>query len=751
MGRCHDQWHDELDQITASLDQLALDTDEDVRAVVLNRLRRPTDVFLRRKKWFFRSTTQEDRLNALIRGHADKAVAILSCAHILSRMTIRSLLATPIELNVDLTIDASVSRYVGLIATISYINNKAVSEEEAARARSLILLLEKKSETFLGHLCTFFSGENTELLYDIFPPGTLDALLQRLFQWFAGRIDVMREQCRWADAYRAIGKLSTALGISPMLDSLINSTLADVRAWSRWRPAKRRIFGQEHLAQIQKEQLQDVLMLNGPDFGYARHHTSLDALIYQARQQSMNHIRNGSFFAWLSTDPGMDSRKYLDGILNFPSGPRTFMPGAVDLFAFLCLHPDHDVTINTLRIFEAAASLTDPRVYRSLSDVFRAPTPLVRTAGLMYLLRAIRTSGNHELVVCLDGFIRQIVDDDFSNMQKTLHDLYFVQARRNPQPIATQLQALGQCIVNIPELRYTLSQACQVLFRDWPSETEVDALFQLRSEVVIGNIGLSIETLLDEFCIFRLTGRGTLNVEWRNALAALLWHWQAAPHIPRRSLALSIISCTTPQLSLALRSECLTQIRNLDEDHLRDLDAIISSSSELACVALAKLLCSRRFLRLENRTCWHDVLRTLLLHSGETILELTASKLDVKGWFEWLDYLRKIFKVLDGGPNAAFQHELLRPELHMWSQTLERTYLSVLTRLEIMPGMSLLVQGALCGWRYQRHIETIFSYLDNAKDFAAESNLASVVIGVGCSSARDVDNHFWETIAVLVY
>ena len=115
MGRHHDEWYKELDKITTSLDRLALDTGEEGRSILLDRLKRPTDVFLRRKRWFFCSTTKEDRLNALIRGHSDKSIALLSYAHALSRPTIRSLLATPNELNVDLTSDSSTSRYVGLI------------------------------------------------------------------------------------------------------------------------------------------------------------------------------------------------------------------------------------------------------------------------------------------------------------------------------------------------------------------------------------------------------------------------------------------------------------------------------------------------------------------------------------------------------------------------------------------------------------------------------------------------------------
>jgi hypothetical protein len=710
MGRAQDQWHAELDRITTSLDRLALDTDEEVRSVVLDRLKRPTDVFLRKKRWFFTSASQEDRLNALIRGHSDKAVALLSCAHALSRPTIRSVLATPIELNVDMDNNASASKYLGLIASINCINNDAVSQAEAKRARALILILENKSSTFLRHMRDFFSVGDPVLLYDLFPPTTLDSLLRRLCLTFAAQVDALRDRCDWAAAHRAVGELRSVFGLSPKLDALLNGTLRHVRAWCRWRPVQRRIFGQERLSPKHKTELRDVLLLNGPDFVYAIHRSALDALLYQARHRRMDHIHHGHFFVWLSTDPRVDSRTFLDGVLAFPSGPRLSMPGAVESFRFLCLR--NQVSLNTLRILEEAAALKEARIYRSLSQIFYSSMSSVRTNAVMHLLRTVHASGNHNLIDCLNGYIRNVIQEDFNDMQMRLYDLMEDDTHRNPQPTAFQVQALGQAITNVPSLRRTLDQQTQLLLDNWPSAVEIDALFSLRAEVVRDRVGTALETRLDRHCLIRLTGRGTLDNESRDVIVALLWHWQELPHIPRRMLALSIMSCST--LPQPLQSECLLFIRDMEDDHLRDLDIIMSSGTEMACTHLAKLLCSRSFLRHHHEGCWKAILLFMMEQRKETLLDHAATHMDVKTWFKWLGHLRTIFHIDER--SARHGQLMLEPELHSWSQVLETDYLGVLLQWENDPKTVLLVQSVLKDWRCKDSIRRVLNFFLRSRE-----------------------------------
>ncbi|KIW64726.1 hypothetical protein PV04_09640 [Phialophora macrospora] len=742
MDRDQHQWHAELDRITTSLDRLALDADEEVRSVVLDRLRRPTDVFLRRRRWFLTSASQEDRLNALIRGHSDKAVALLSCSHALSRPTIRSVLATPIELNVDLDNDASASKYLGLIASINCINQDAVSHAEATRARALILMLENKSSTFLRNMRDFFSVPDPVLLYDLFPPNTLDPLLSRLCSTFATQVEALRDRCDWAGAHRAVGELPSMFGISPNLDGLLNGTLRYVRAWCRWRPVQGRIFGQENLRPEQKAQLRDVLLLNGPDFTYATHRSALDALLYQARHRSMDHIRHGHFFAWLSTDARMDSRTFLNGVLAFPSGPRLSMPGAVESFIFLCLR--NEVSLNTLRILEEAVALKEARVYRSLSQIFYSSVSAVRTTAVMHLLRAVHASGNHTLIDCLNGYIRDIIQDDFKDMQMRLYDLMEDDTHRNPQPTAFQVQALGQAITNVPSLRRTLDQQTQLLLDKWPSAAEIDALFSLRAEVVRGRVGTALATRLDRHCLIRLTGRGTHDNESRDVIVALLWHWQEPLHVPRRTLALSILSCSS--LPQPLQKECLVLIRDMEDDHLRKLGTIMSSGTEMACTRLAKLICSRPFLRHHQEGCWKAVLLFMMEQRKETLRDHTLTHMDVKKWFKWLAHLRKIFDISEGPANHG--QLMLEPELHSWSQVLETSYLGVLSQLENDPKTGLLVQSALKDWRDKDSIRRVLDFFGRSRARDLQHPLLLAIDALD-SQGRNRGAQGWAALAAL--
>ncbi|OCT45379.1 hypothetical protein CLCR_05534 [Cladophialophora carrionii] len=742
MGRDQDQWHADLDKITTSLDRLALDTDDEGRSAILDRLKRPTDVFLRKRSWSFSLATPEDRLNALIKGHSNKAVALLSCAHVLSRPTIRSVLATPIELNFDLDNDACAAKYLGLIASVHCINDGAVSPAEAKRARALILMLEKKPSTFLGHARDFFSVADPVLLFDLFPPHTLDSLLTRMAGTFAAQVDALRDRCDWAGAHRAVRELPSMFGISPTLDTLLKSNLRDARAWCLWRPVKHRIYGQDKLSVEHKTELRDVLLLNGPDFVYARHCSALKALLNDARRHRRAYVRHGRFFAWLSTDASMDSRTFLNGVLDFPSGSRVSMAGAVDSFVFLCLR--NQVNLNTLRILEEAVALKEARVYKSLSDIFYSSTSPGRTTAVMDLMTTVHASGNHTLVDCLTGYIRDIIQEDLNDLQMRLHVLMEKDDHRNPHPTALRLQALGQTITNVPSLLRTLDHQTQLLLSDWPSTVEIEALFALRAEVVRGRVDSALETQLDQHCLIRLTGRGTLDPDSQAVLVELLWHWQERPHIPRRSLGLATMS--SPSLPPSDRRQCLVLIRDMEDDHLRDLDTIISSGTEKACTHLAKLICSRRFRQYHQRGFWKGVLLSMMEQREETLLDHTVAHMDVKTWFQWLGHLREIFDI--GNPSANCGQPMLQQELHSWSRLLESRYLEVLSQLENEPKTALLVKSTLKDWRHRRFIRKVLDFFLAGREHDPHHSLLRAIEVLG-SHTRNMGARGWAALAAL--
>ena len=743
MGRKHRLWHEELDKITTSLDRLALDNDDEVRAVVLDRLKRPTDVFLRKTIFCFRSSNQEERLNALIRNHSDKAVALLSCAHVLSRSTVRSILQTPIELSVDLRSHSSVSKFSGLIAAVHLVNEQAVSKEEAKRARTLIRLLEKNPDNFLRHLRAFFSVANPDLLRDLFPHQSLDELLRRLCLAFGAQVEAIRNRCDWAAAHRAVGDLSSAFGISPVLDDLINNSLSYVQAWTRWRPVQRRILGQEKLTAQQKNDLAEVLVLNGTDFMLQWHRTMVDAMLYQAWRQRMNHIRHGRFVVLLSTDAGIDSRTYVEGVLNFPSGSHLSMPGAVATFVFLCLR--NTVSLNTLRILEQAGALKEPSVYKSMSDIFYSPSSSIRIDGVMHLLRIVHASGKYDLMDCLNGYIRDIIQEDFKEIQMKLYDLMSDESRRNPQTTASRVQALGQSISNIPSLSSSLDQDSQSLFNDWPSANEVTAFFHLRAEVDSSAVDDGLRALIEQYGLARLTGRGVVDEVSLSAITALLGHWQEKPRIPRRTLALSIMSCTS--LSPDVKANCLSQMRDLGDGDLRELDTIICSASEMACTRLAKLICIKRFARHREQGCWNSVLLSLMESKKTILLDNTIESLEVRVWLEWLGHLRKIFDVREDGDSHG--HPILEHPIHAWAQVLEERYLGVLSKLESESSVSFLVQGSLRGCGWQTPIRTVLDFFKNERARHPQHPLLQAV-GDVLAQGGVMDERVWARLAALV-
>ena len=96
------------------------------------------------------------------------------------------------------------------------------------------------------------------------------------------------------------------------------------------------------------------------------------------------------------------------------------MPEAVEIFIILCLR--NVVELTTLRIFEEAAALRGLLVYKSLSEIFYSPSSTIRTSAIMRLLDIVHVNGNHALVDCSNGYIRDIVQEDFADMQMRLYN-----------------------------------------------------------------------------------------------------------------------------------------------------------------------------------------------------------------------------------------------------------------------------------------------------------------------------------------
>lgn len=743
MRRSQRQWHEELDRITTSLTLIALDAD----AGVFDRVKRPTDIYLKKRRWFFSSATQEDQLNALIRCHSDKLVALLSCAHALSRPTIRSLLATPIELSVDLSQDSSTSNYLGLIASIHCVNNNAVSEAEAKRARALILMLEKKPGTFLRNLGHFFQVQNPVALYDIFPPGTLNALLKRLCLSFDKKLKRLRYQCKWDAAFEAIKELPELLRISPDLDALLRHSIRDIEAWVHWKPPEHRIKRRDEIEDNHRNELISVLKLDGPDFEQKTHGTLLEALLYHAGSQRMNHISHGHFYVWFDNHIGADSRRFMQGILDFPAGPRLSHPGIVDVFVFLCLR--NPVDTNTLRVFEKAVGLGTPNVYQWLSHIFFSPQSSVRINAVMSLLGAVisllrNTPSRHEpnLVDCLSGYIREIVQVDFKNMQVALWNMMENEKHKNSQPLASQIQALGRQLKEFPSLRHNLDSRMQNVLDAWPSTLEVQALFQLRADIVRGRLDPDLERFVDQYCLGCLTGRGIDEDEPKRLMVALLWPWQQQPHVPRQTLALSIV--LSPDLPRPLQTECLLGIRDMGDDQLKALNSILCSTSEMATVHLAKLICSPPFQRAHRQqNCWKDLLMWMMEQRTATLLEHTLNQMDAQTWFEWLSHLGKIFNVV---PNH--QQPLLQQQLHSWAQLLESKYLPVLSHMELQGYSVLLVRPSLKDWQHRASIMKVLDFWVAGREHEPQHPFGQALDLLN-NESRVVDGQVWDTLATL--
>jgi hypothetical protein len=250
---------------------------------------------------------------------------------------------------------------------------------------------------------------------------------------------------------------------------------------------------------------------------------------------------------------------------------------------------------------------------------------------------------------------------------------------------------------------------------------------------------------MDRYFLACLTGRGSVDDASQRVVIAMLWHWRERAHVPRQNLALAIIACT--DLALDVSADCLLLIRGMGGGHLRELDTIIRSGTEMACVHLATLICAPSFSQYHAQECWKALLRCMMDTRKETLLDDTVSSLHVKEWFEWLGCLRKIFDVRRG--SGGSEHTILERRLHDWAQVLEERYLDVLSSLESELSTGLLVQAALRGWGSQTQVRTILDFFASEGERDRRHPLLEAIEEwrlEGCS----IDEDRWATLAAKV-
>ncbi|KIX08550.1 uncharacterized protein Z518_03206 [Rhinocladiella mackenziei CBS 650.93] len=730
MGRHQNRWHRDIDNIRARLNAFDLNYGD---STFLAQLRKVTDNYLKKKK-SLTCAQRSTRLTALIKAHHDKSVAISACGHMLNRPAVRDILMN--EFAIRPNDDASVVGYLRAIIAVHRANPSIVCDVEERRARLFILLLLEDHDNLLRHLRDFFSFEDPDILYDLFPTGYIDATIHRLCSKFADRLRVFETSCQWALAFRAVEWLSSLIGISPRLEAILNSSLPHWRSWARWHPTERGLVTSQCLAD--KSQLLDVLALDGPDLIYQTHTSLLDGLLSRAASQREKSICHGQFFVWFDNDRGISARQFVNRVLSFLPGPRLPSRHAIDLFDHLCLR--NAVDIRTLETLEKVAVIQDPDLLASVSDILTSPDHSVQMSAMINILNALPSQGSPGLLECLSPNLKDVAQNGITAMQDNFCEL--IQNQSNPQGIVCQLNSLAQILKTCPQIRDLLDSQFRSFLDVWPPVQEIGALLRLRADMVsVTYLGDPLTAMVDSYCMARIAGRGTIYHASQTAMEVLLRHWQQPPHAPHRHLVLSLISCST--FSSHQRLECVSQIDHVDTDYLEDIDTIVRTGSEMSCACLARLILSRGFSRNNDRTCWRALLHWMMKKRNSTLLEYSVSHMEVVAWFDFLQNLRAIFGSQSDLPTQELF--ILQPGLHCWSRCLESNYLGILLLLETKAEFKSLVEWILKGWQQRETVMKLLNFFQGDDDFdrnpilQAFTNLKADV--------RHADEKVWKVMA----
>jgi hypothetical protein len=277
------------------------------------------------------------------------------------------------------------------------------------------------------------------------------------------------------------------------------------------------------------------------------------------------------------------------------------------------------------------------------------------------------------------------------------------------------------------------NDSLEALLEDWPSVNDLNNLHSIRTAIqtsagYAGGTGMLLLGMINDYYLEILVKCGTMDVNLKTTVKALVNLWKRTTDRNRRSLALLVSEGRGVVSSTRSTSwQFINELPDLDIDLVRRFQTILNSyqqSGDAACVDLAALLGSN-FASHQLINYWRPILYRMARERGTNLVGYALNRFTVHEWIEWLANLRSAL----GGDILWNQNSppILNPDLHRWSHRLY-TYLPAIASLEKDLELGYARQCFLLGGgqALQKTLEQILSIL--SFDLNSETQTAAHAI-----------------------
>jgi hypothetical protein len=445
--------------------------------------------------------------------------------------------------------------------------------------------------------------------------------------------------------------------------------------WAAWRPDANRLNAWEQLTPEQRQELADILALEGPDILGGQNTTLREALVPQGDPLSGFSVCYGQVLLKLNSGSVEEAHTALDRLVNAICCACLNSLIAVPLFVHLCLHKPVDS--NVLTILEYAYTIEDHSLCGAVLDLLTGEAISVQMGGILDLFAILNPTHAHPLRHVLRASIGEVSDSIVSKLQGRFYQE--LQRQRNVRGSGTTLHNFMKGLQAAVWIRSSLSERTRLLLQQWPNDKDMEYLFMIRAEAINCNQP-SLTELIDKYCVTYLAGAGDVDEVTKNMVDGLITIWKQPLHRERREVAVAIAECSI--LDAVAKRQCLALLATARTQFVHEIRPILQKGDiDEACTEFVRVLKIPNLLDTEETHCWRGLLLGMIIQRKPTLLWYTFKKYPtLDSWLQWMVNIREIFEDLMEDPTEL--PPVLRPSLHSWISRLRNGYLPVLLDLE---------------------------------------------------------------------
>ncbi|KAG4436981.1 hypothetical protein IFR05_007551 [Cadophora sp. M221] len=717
MGQAQSKWHKDVGELTR---KHGTGTSSSLGNDVLHaKLQQKTNVYLRRKRQILSGGDIDAYLGVLVKAHHDKHVALVACAHVLSRDAIRDLLQN--ELQVLLKDQSDVSRYMQTILAIARANPRAVGQEEVQCANALLHLctpdISSIGRYILTLTTTLAAGAQGNVIFSPIVNSVPTAACQVLVQ----ELEVLKTACDWSWAHAVSEWLAGVPAIYPTTENFLNSSFPDWQIWALWRPDTSRLVLWKQLDPEEQKQLRNILALEGPDFLLKINSTLREALVPVHHPPDGHFVSHKTFSVKLGNGTPSEAHTKVNQVLEILDRACSSCPSTIPLLIHIASQGGFDE--ENLRILTGVNNSKDPAVAASVFPLLGSPGNANQLSIIKNLLQTLELVSYQGLRDALAPRIVAVVEAAIVRLQWKLSSQ--LESGQAIDGVTRTLSSLANLLQGSPWLAPFLSDNFQSIMGHWPAKEDVDALLQLRLDA--HGFGARVKSTLmesiDQFISARLVWRGFIEEAAQHHVYLLIRFWQETTDTDLRSAALAIAECS--EISADIRGPFLENLPKMTQSFVNHVIILVKKESDMACINMVESLASRQ-IDDDTRACWRELLQWAIDRHEDTILNFSLMHFGVNSWFKFLEKIRILFR--SRLRMSKLENDIFNQVLHAWADHLSAKYVMVLTELERKMGSRAAMKWILTGWDEQETILPLLGFLKSSAAADFQSIIQSLLV-----------------------